>query len=112
MIYFYYVLTYGGDSIGYYLASKHELRDFEFGTIAVQWFTSLLTQFLHFSFLSCFLLFNFFGLIGLLALDGAIKSVNLVKTAQSKLIINTSDFIKSKYELLFKKKIVEFYMKF
>jgi outer membrane protein len=31
--------------------------------------------------------------------------------SKSKLIKNTSDFIKAKYELLFKKKIVEFYMK-
>lgn len=73
-VYLWYVLSFGGDSLAYFDKAKSAFIDFNFGTLAVVFFTSFLTQIVGLSLLSCFLVFNFFGVVGLLAFDASLQA--------------------------------------
>lgn len=72
--YLLYVINFNGDAIGYFNAAKEPLYNFEFGTTFIVFITSFLTQILGLSLLGCFLVFNFFGVVGLLAFDGCLQA--------------------------------------
>ena len=65
-VYIYYTLNVGADATGYYNRAGEELRDFAFGTIAIDWLVALFRVF-NLSLLGVFLCFNIFGCIGLIA---------------------------------------------
>lgn len=75
MVYFWYIFYKGGDSIGYFMRASLYGFDNEFGlgTAGVTYLTTYLVQLLGLSFLGCFLVFNIFGSIGLIAFDSTLK---------------------------------------
>ena len=73
--YAYMSLTMPGDARSYYLASHMVLNDFSFGTEAVKHLTAILTNTIGLSFLGAFTVFNFFGSIGLIAVDASLRHV-------------------------------------
>lgn len=79
-LYFLYSLSNPADSTAYYKKAVSGRFDFEFGTAAVDGLTSILVHGLGFGILSCFLVFNIFGSIGLLAFDGALKQATQNKS--------------------------------
>lgn len=93
--YFFYVQAFGGDAFAYY--EKALVRDFDFalGTTAIVAFTKLLTYGLGFGILSCFLVFNIFGAIGLLAFDGALKQATKYKSSFLKRLATIIIFLPS-----------------
>lgn len=80
LVYLFYVLNNGGDAVAYYNKALVGRFDFNFGTAAVDGLTSLLVHGLGFNMLSCFLLFNIFGSVGLLAFDGSLKHATQFKS--------------------------------
>jgi hypothetical protein len=77
IIYMYYTLTAGGDSLGYYNAALQGDIELEFGTRFVEYFAFLLVSFLGVSYLGLFLFFNIFGSLGLIILYASLASVTL-----------------------------------
>lgn len=75
IVYLWYSMEYGADAIAYYNKAVAGRFNFYFGTAAVDGLTSLLVHGLGFGILSCFLVFNIFGTIGLLAFDAALQEV-------------------------------------
>jgi hypothetical protein len=75
LVYFYYVLTFGGDAKMYFRTSFHQDLVFYFGTGGVRVIVSVLTQWFGLSFLGCSLVFQFFGFVGLMAFDSALREV-------------------------------------
>lgn len=73
IIYLLYANKFGADAIVYYQKALVGRFDFTFGTAVVDGLTSLLVHGLGFGILSCFLFFNIFGSIGLLAFDGSLQ---------------------------------------
>ena len=69
------VVSGGGDSTMYYKTSLLHDTEFFFGTSAVIFLTSIFSYYLGFSFISCFLVFNVFGYIGLLAFDASLGTL-------------------------------------
>ena len=86
LVYLYYVVANGGDSIAYYLSSFSDVLEFSVGTRFVIYFTSLLTQGLGFSILGCFFVFNLFGVLGLLAFDASLRSIVFGKKRSIRLL--------------------------
>ncbi len=80
LVYLFYVLNNGGDAVAYYNKALVGRFDFNFGTAAVDGLTSLLVHGLRFDMLSCFLFFNIFGSVGLLAFDGSLKHATQFKS--------------------------------
>ena len=80
IIYFAYVLNYGGDATGYFKMSLQPDIEFAFGTYGVRFLVSFLSQGLGLSFLGCSLVFQTVGYIGLLAFDGALREVTFDKS--------------------------------
>lgn len=72
-VYGWYVLTYGGDALGYFNAAQIGLTDFSLGTAGVSYLTTLLVQGFGVSLLGAFLSFNIFGSIGLIAFDACLR---------------------------------------
>lgn len=77
IIYMYYTLTAGGDSLGYYNAALNGDIELEFGTRFVEYFAFLLVSFLGVSYLGLFLFFNIFGSLGLIILYASLSSVTI-----------------------------------
>lgn len=73
VIYFIYLQSFIGDAIAYYHNALIGNFDFSLGTAAVDSLTGLMVHGLGFDMLSCFLVFNIFGTIGLLAFAGALQ---------------------------------------
>lgn len=80
IIYLIYAQKFGADSNVYYEKAILGKFDFNFGTAAVDGVTSLLVHGLGLGILGCFLVFNIFGTIGLLAFDGALKKATANKS--------------------------------
>lgn len=87
LVYLWYVLNDGGDSLMYYRSSLEGSFSFlQVGTHAVIALTSVFTGLLGLSLLGVFLVFNIFGYIGLLGFAGALKAVTLRKSRQLRLL--------------------------
>ena len=95
VIYFAYVLNYGGDASGYFRMSLHPDIDFAFGTYGVRFVVSFLSQGMGLSFLGCSLVFQLFGFIGLLAFDGALREVTWNKSRNIRLLASLIVFLPS-----------------
>ena len=68
------------DSIGYYLKSLDQLGEFSMGTMAITHFTAIFSQGLGLSYYGVFLIFNIFGVIGLIAVDAALRHATVDKS--------------------------------
>jgi hypothetical protein len=68
------------DSKTYYLSSLDQLRKFRLGTIAIEHFTAIFSQGLGLSYLGLFFIFNIFGVIGLIAVDAALRHATIDKS--------------------------------
>ncbi len=77
IVYMYYTLAYGGDSIGYYNRAISENVNFEIGTHFIEYFASLVVSLLGVSYLGLFLFFNILGSLGLIILHANLASVTL-----------------------------------
>lgn len=87
LVYLWYVLSDGGDSLMYYRLSLEGSFSFlQVGTHAVIALTSIFTGLLGLSLLGAFLIFNIFGYIGLLGFAGALKAVTFRKSRQLRLL--------------------------
>lgn len=80
IIYSIYVINDGGDALGYYLSSLNIDRPFGSGSAGVIYLTSVFSDYLEFSFLGTFLVFNIFGFIGLLAFYASLQEVAFYKS--------------------------------
>ncbi len=76
-----YISTFKvADSTSYYLVSLDQLQEFDLGTGAIYYFTAIFSQGLGLSYLGLFLIFNIFGVIGLIAIDAALRHATIDKS--------------------------------
>jgi hypothetical protein len=73
VVYLWYALNFGADALGYYEAGLSGRVDFNVGTAGIEFLTMLLVQDLGLSTLGTFLVFNIFGVVGLLAVDSCLQ---------------------------------------
>ena len=97
MVYFWFVFYKGGDAAMYFTeASLYGLnKEFDLGTAGIIYFTSLLVHVLGLSFLGCFLVFNIFGSIGLIAFDSTLKHATQKSSRYLKLLATVIVFLPS-----------------
>jgi len=74
IFYLWFALQFGADAITYFLKASSGNVEWSFGTAGVDYFTALLVRGLNVSLLGAFLIFNIFGAVGLLAIDGSLKA--------------------------------------
>ena len=72
IFYLFYVINNGGDALVYYDNSFNQ-AEFGVGTKGVVFLTSFLTQWIKLPLIGCFLVFHFFGFVGLLAFDASLR---------------------------------------
>lgn len=94
IVYAVYVVNAGGDAVGYYTRSLHDVV-FSLGTRGIDFFTSFLTQGLGLSFIGCAMVYNIFGFIGLLAFDAALRKVSFNKSKNIQLLATVIVFLPS-----------------
>ena len=74
LFYLWFTLRFGGDAIAYFMKASNGRVEWDFGTAGVDYFTALLVRGFDVSLLGTFLIFNIFGALGLLAIDGSLKA--------------------------------------
>lgn len=94
-VYFVYVITIGGDAIGYYRMSFSADLEFGFGTHGLWLLTSFFSQGLGLSLIGTFLAFQIFGFVGLLAFDAALREVTRDKSRQLRQLATLIVFLPS-----------------
>jgi hypothetical protein len=95
MVYLWYALTYGGDAIAYFEEGGSTDFEFNFGTAGITYFTGFLVQILGFSILGGFLVFNIFGVVGLLAFDASLRAATRNKSKNLRCLANVIVFLPS-----------------
>ncbi|AZN65668.1 hypothetical protein CFH90_17245 [Acinetobacter johnsonii] len=88
VVYFWYVIYKGGDATMYFTqALLYGFEgDFSFGTGGIIYLTSFLVHVLGLSFFGCFLFFNAFGAIGLIAFDSTLRYATQESSRSIKLL--------------------------
>jgi hypothetical protein len=81
-----YSLNYVSDAFGYYQKAQMNEWAFSFGTEFVDFFTKVLYEFFGLSFVGLFLVFNLFGVIGLLAFDASLRAATIYKKTIIKIL--------------------------
>lgn len=94
-VYLWFVLSYGGDALSYFLNSTKGYADFGVGTAGVNFITSFFVQTFDLSLLGTFLLHNVFGSIGLLAFAGSLRHASLGKTKYIRRLVAVIIFLPS-----------------
>jgi hypothetical protein len=79
LVYLVYVFGDGGDALTYYRASLSSELVFSLGTRAVVFITALFSSGLGLSVLGVFLVYNIFGYVGLLAVDGSLQRATMYR---------------------------------
>lgn len=79
MAYLWYSINFGGDAIGYFESAEDFSWEFSPGTQAVNFLTALVVNGLGVSILGANLVFNIFGVVGLLAFDASLRRATLDK---------------------------------
>lgn len=96
MVYLWFVLTSGGDAIGYYKrAVDFDVMQFDFGTAAIDYMTALFVQGIGVSLLGTFLIYNIFGAIGLLLFDSCLCAATQDKTRRTRRLASLIVFLPS-----------------
>ncbi len=93
--YMIFSIEYPADAISYYLNSFQSGIEFKLGTAGVVFLTRFFTLFVDLSYLGVFLIFNIFGVIGLLAFDASLKVATLNKSKYMKYIATLFVFLPS-----------------
>ena len=84
MVFLLYTLSNPADSIKYFITGSFNSESFSLGTKAIISLVGLLKLF-DLSYLGCFLVFNIFGTIGLIAFDGSLRQLLNTSSNQLKL---------------------------
>ncbi|MBY6192895.1 hypothetical protein KUV78_03705 [Marinobacter hydrocarbonoclasticus] len=79
LLYCWYVLSFGGDALGYFLGGQDWAGQVGVGSKAVTAISAFFVSGLGFSILGVFFVFNVFGLIGLLAFCASLREATLGK---------------------------------
>lgn len=95
VVYANYVISAGGDAIEYYQSSLAQDIDVSVGTAAIVIFTRIFSYYLEFSFLGVFLVFNIFGAIGLIAIDGSLRQISFDKSRLIQSLMSLTVFLPS-----------------
>lgn len=95
LLYCWYVLSYGGDAIGYFVSGQSWNIGISVGTSAVRAISALLVSGLGLSILGAFLVFNIFGQIGLLAFWGSLKQATIGKAWRIRALVTLIIFLPS-----------------
>lgn len=77
--YYYNSLINAADATEYYIKSMLLLPDFNVGTPFILWITAFFSKYLNFGYLNVTLVFNFFGVLGLILLFKSISVFNIKK---------------------------------
>lgn len=85
-IYFIFILKNGGDAVNYFKWALTGERDFGLGTGFIVGFNKFFIDYLKFSFIDLFLLYNFFGYIGFLLFASTLNKAVLNKSIKFKLL--------------------------
>jgi hypothetical protein len=80
IVYAYYTKFHDSDAIDYYFESFVQLQEFSLGTQSIERFTAIFSQGPGLSFLGLFFIFNIFGVIGLIAVDAALRHATVDKS--------------------------------
>lgn len=91
----FYSIENGGDAITYYKSAADGNIDFTFGTAAINFITYLIASAAGFSILGCFLVYNIFGYIGLLAFDSGLRIVTANKNKLQRGVASLIPFMPS-----------------
>ncbi|UOE80912.1 hypothetical protein LTQ03_05875 [Vibrio splendidus] len=95
LVYLVFVSNFGGDAIGYFIQSlETTLRDFQPGTIAVEYLTAFFSR-AGFSVVGVFTVFNIFGFIGLLAFYACLDEVTIHSSRRLKQLVLLIVFLPS-----------------
>lgn len=94
LIYLYSSLSSSADSIDYFLSSSRPV-DLSVGSNFVILLTSILNQDFGLSYLGCFLVFNIFGVLGLLAFDASLHVASKGRSAFVKQLSSLIVFLPS-----------------
>ncbi len=97
MVYFWYIFYKGGDATGYFIKALiiGFNNEFGLGTAGVTYLTTYFVQVLGLSFLGCFLVFNIFGSIGLIAFDSTLRYATQESSRHLKLLATVIVFLPS-----------------
>lgn len=95
LVYALYVIKYGGDALGYYRYSFSPDLSLALGTLGVRYLTSFLSQGFGLSFFGCSLVFQFFGFVGLLAVDASLREVTKYKSRRVRFLATLFVFLPS-----------------
>lgn len=95
VLYMFFVINSGGDSIGYFVEAQDGFVEFNFGTSAVTYLTYILVNALGASLLGVFMFFNIFGFVGLLAFDASLRCATINASRYIKLIATLIVFLPS-----------------
>jgi hypothetical protein len=89
IIYFYFSLNNVADATSYYQGAFEQLNSFRPGTTFIVILTSVFAYGLGMSYFGCFLIYNLFGFIGMLAFAAALREVsqNKAKVWQSFVLV-------------------------
>ena len=95
VVYYFYVLAYGGDAVVYFEDSLGPTYQFAFGTDFIVMLTKIFSTGLHFSFFNIFLVFNIFGVIGLIAFDGSLRTITVAQSKRLRIFATVVVFLPS-----------------
>ncbi|MAA78337.1 MAG: hypothetical protein CL916_03685 [Deltaproteobacteria bacterium] len=90
-----YVIKFGGDAIQYFRSSLSPDVEFSLGTNAVRFIASIFTQGFGLSLFGCFLVFQIFGAMGLLAFDASLREATQFKSRNIKRLATIIVFLPS-----------------
>ena len=88
-----FALYNSADARGYFIRSLENNPSFRLGTKAIDFITSIYTQFFGLSYLGTFLVYNIIGAIGLLAFVAAMRETSCRKTARVRLYTTIIAFL-------------------
>ena len=94
MFYLWFSINYRSDAADYFQDASSGVCGFSLGTDAIRFMTCAFIA-LDLSYLGCFLVFNFFGVIGLMAFDSALKTVSACHSRRVRFLASLFVFMPS-----------------
>jgi hypothetical protein len=95
LIYMYFSLVSGADSIDYYQAALQSNIEFDFGTKFIVYFSHIFVFYFSLSYMGLFMIFNFFGSVGLLLFYASLKSITIYSSKKIKRLAFVIAFLPS-----------------
>jgi len=94
MFYLWFSINYSSDAADYFQDASAGMCEFSLGTDAIRFMTCAFIA-LDLSYLGCFLVFNFFGVIGLIAFDSALNTVTAYHSRRVRFLSSLFVFLPS-----------------